>query len=197
MEALCRKIAYTVLIFMLIAISKNPAYAIPNSSIQISGNVGSIFAMEFSKDSSSVYNTYIPFTDVNPRSEYNYADGRAENDGKSDVGLIILTNQDLPWYLKIHMFGPDELRGKVGAYLGQPYNRNALPDGAPTTGERPFGDKWFDVENTPSTIYVSDSNEFINTSFGTIATLSFKINGGGVKPGNYDCNITYTLTTVP
>ena len=174
----------------------SPACAVFNSNVQISGNVGSVFAMEFSRDPSSLYSFYIPFTDVDPRSEYNYAYGRAENDGKSDVGLIILTNQDLPWYLKIHVLGSDELRDNVGAYLGQPYNRNALPDGAPTTGDRPFGDKWFDVENIPSTIYMADSSEFINTPFGTIATLSFKINGG-VKPGNHYCNITYTLTTVP
>ncbi|NQU95612.1 MAG: hypothetical protein HQ549_05225 [Candidatus Omnitrophica bacterium] len=158
----------------------------------VTASVGSIFSMAFYTDANVLYSTAIPFSTVDPSSAYNYADGRAQDDGKSDVGLTIKSNQGNPWYLKIAMNAASPLLTKLAGNMGQPTNRNW---GTPADGGRTYGDlTWFDLTGAAVTLYTAGTADETNTPEGTLATLSFKVDGSGLAPGPYTGTITYTLT---
>jgi hypothetical protein len=137
----------------------------------------------------------ITFSNVDPSSAYNYPDGRSEGDGKSDIGLVAKSNQGVAWYLKIGINSGSPLVDKLGAYMSQPWNRNW---DSPADGGRAHGDNWWNVPASATTIYTAGpAGDYTNTPFGTLATLSYKIDGTSMSPGSYSGTVTYTLTQTP
>ena len=171
------------------------AYAADNQTLEtsVSGTVQDVFSIEFYTEAGKVlYSTSVPFTTVDPTDAFNYPDGRAADDQKSDVGLIVISNQGKPWYLKIGIDAASPLLGKLGYNMGQPFNRNWESEADGSIGH---GD-WFDipVASDPETMYTAGTVDQINTPLGTLATLSFKLNGAGLTPGYKSATVTYTLT---
>ena len=161
----------------------------------INATVGGVFSLAFYNDAKVLFNTSITFTTVDPSNAYNYPDGRAEGDGKSDIGLLATSNQGVKWYLKINLNSGSSLAGKLGAYMSQPVNRNW---GTDADGARTNGDVWWNLPTTATTIYTAGAvGDYTNTPFGTLATLSYKIDGTGMAPGSATGTVTYTLTQTP
>ena len=187
-----KKLVITSIVMLFAIAIAGASYAADQTlNSNVTANVGSIFSMEFYTEAGKVlYSTTVPFSTVDPSSAYNYADGRAEGDLKSDVGLTVRSNQGNPWFLKIAMNAGSPLLTKLGAYIGQPTNRNW---DSPADGFLRYGD-WFNLTATPESIYAAGAFDETNTPFGTLATLSFKIDGSGLAPGNYAATITYTLS---
>ena len=189
-----KKLVITSMVVLFAIAIAGASYAADQTlSSSVSATVGSIFSMEFYTEAGKVlYSTSVPFSTVDPSSQYNYADGRAENDLKADVGLVVRTNQGNPWYLKIAMNAASPLLTKLGGNMGQPYNRNwgTVADGGLTYNDQ----TWFDITDSPATLYTAGAFDQTNTPLGTLATLSFKVDGSGLVPGPYVATITYTLT---
>ncbi|MFC1631341.1 hypothetical protein ACFL1I_00100 [Candidatus Omnitrophota bacterium] len=179
----------------ILAIAHNVYAQDQSLSTTVTGTVASIFSLEFYTDANVLYSSTVPFTSVDPGDQYNYPDGRAEDDGKSDVGLLVTSNQSTPWYLKVGLTPGSELTSKLAYYMGQPYNRNW---GTPSDGSIGHGD-WFNIPSNiaPETMYTAGTADQLNTPFGTLATLSFKIDGAGLSPGGKTVSVTYTLTQTP
>jgi len=184
----------TITIGCLIVNASYAAQLTQTSSVDVT--VGTVFSLEFYNDANVLYNTVIPFGTIDATNAYNYPTGRAEGDLKSDVGLVVKTNRNESWVLKLNVGAADTLLGSLGAYFGQPTNRNTNP-GTPALGTRPFGDNWFNIPGTATTIYTADASEKVNTPFGTLATLGFKIDGTVLSPGAKSATITYTLISTP
>jgi len=199
-----RKILFTALAIVALLALASAICASADETLQtsVTATVGSTFSFEFythnangTKDHNIVYSTNVPFSDVSATSGYNYADGRAEFDGKSDVGLLVITNQGNTWHLKIGMNSGSSLLGSLGYYMGQPTNRNWEADADGTLGQ---GD-WADVpsDSSPKTMYTAGANDKSNGPLGTLATLSYKVDGGKLSQGVHTGNVTYTLTETP
>lgn len=165
------------------------------SDVNASVNITKSF--EFYTDPNVLFKESIPFTNVNPESRYNYPDGRAENDGKSDIGLVVIANSNTTWYLKIKAVdaaGDLVSKGNLAVYMGQPINRNT---GGTSDGTLGQPKDWFIISAIYHTLYTSAGADNNNTPFGTLITLSFKVDGSGLKPGPHVAVITYTLTDSP
>jgi hypothetical protein len=173
------------------------AHAAPDQNRQttVTASVGDMFSLEFYTDPNVLYTTTVPFTNVDPANQYNYANGRAASDGRSDVGLLVKSNQGKVWYLKIGVNSGSSLLGKLGCFMGQPWNRNwdTVADGSLGRGD------WFNipVDSNPETMYTAGTGDQTNTPLGTLATLSYKIDGTGLVPGSHNGVVTYTLTEAP
>src|SRR3989338_6731746 len=117
-----------ILIVSLIgcAIGVDYVHADENKTTDVSASVGSVFSLAFYTEADKVlYSTSVPFSNVDPANDFNYADNRAENDGKSDVGLIIRSNAGSIWYFKMSVNAASTLAGKLAAFMGPPTNRNS------------------------------------------------------------------------
>src|SRR3989338_931440 len=126
-----------ILIVSLIgcAIGVDYVHADENKTTDVSASVGSVFSLAFYTEADKVlYSTSVPFSNVDPASAFNYADSRAENDGKSDVGLVVRSSQGSAWYFKMQINAASGLAGKLGTFMGQPTRRNdtASADGTRT-----------------------------------------------------------------
>ncbi|MBL7157580.1 MAG: hypothetical protein ISS92_05430 [Candidatus Omnitrophica bacterium] len=186
-----KKLVITSIVMLFAIAIAGASYAADQTlSSNVNASVGSIFSMAFYTDAKVLYSTNVPFSSVDPSSAFNYADDRTEDDGKSDVGLVIKSNQGNPWYLKIKMNAASPLLTKLGAFTGQPKNRNWDSD---ADGGVTYGD-WFPITAADVTIYTAGTGDQTNTPEGTLATLNFKVDGSGLVPGPYTATITYTLT---
>lgn len=164
----------------------------------VNATVGSIFSMEFYTDAFVMDGHTIPFSSVDPLNQYNYADGRFVNDGRSDAGVVCTSNEGASWYLKMHINPGSGLVGHLGCYTSQPIDRNselAYP-GNEADGTLTYVD-WFNLSTTAETIYSAGAGDQNNTPFGTLATFNFKIDGSGLLPGSYNAYVTYTMTNTP
>jgi len=155
----------------------------------VSANVGGAFSLEFYNDSTVLYSENIPFTSVLPTTSENYSDGHVA--GKTDVGLIALDNSGNSWKLKIAINAGSPLAGKLLFNMGQPTDRNTS---GLASGSRGFGDDWYAIPATATTLYTCGTSDKICSPLGVLATLTFKIDGAGLAPGVKAATITYTLT---
>ena len=104
--------------------------------------------------------------------------------------LIIRSNAGNTWYFKMNVNAASTLAGKLAAFMGPPTNRNT---GLASDGTRTNTD-WFVIPTTAATEYTAGDLDKTNTPFGTLITMSYKINGGGMAQGDYTATVTYTLT---
>src|SRR3989338_6655299 len=120
-----RKIAY-IFIGLSLFVNTRVVSAVDTSKVtNISIAVGSAFSMEFYTDQNVVYRDVVPFSNVDPGKTIAYPDGRAEKDGKADVGIVCRSNSGVECYLKIHAIkNPPLTVDKLQYYISQPYNRN-------------------------------------------------------------------------
>lgn len=172
-------------------------YAETSVASSVSAKVGSASSVETYKDANVLFESNLPFTQLDPTSEYNYPDGRRENDGKSDIGFVIISNTNETWYVKIRavdVTGDLAGSGRLYAYMGQPTDRNTNGN---SEGTLTMPKDWFKIPTTDITLYTSAGSDNNNVPFGTLITLSFRVDGTGLKPGPYVTSIAYTMTTNP
>ncbi len=153
----------------------------------------------------------ILFTDVDPSETIVYPDGRAENDGKSDVGILCLSNIGQQFYLKIHMTSATIEDDNLVVYIpAKAYNRNQDP--SEELGGVQHSEGWYPLwKDTPHTVYMADSNHWNTLSWGTLLTFSFALipsgqftpdvgvpcNGTPLSAGSHSATIYYTMSTTP
>ena len=168
------------------------------SSVTTTVNVTatSIFSMEFYVDQNVVYSTTVPFSNVDPAETLVYPNGRSENDGKSDTGVVCTSNMGVPWYLKIQGTYSEEMpEDCIKYYYSQPWNRNT---GYQTSGGMTYSEQWRPIPKEATTIYGSGSEDTINTPFGTLSTFCFAVDPRGLSSERtYTVSVTYTMTTAP
>ena len=73
-------------------------------STTVSVTASTVFSMGFYIDQNVIYSTTVPFSNVDPQESMVYPNGRAENDGKSDTGVVCIANIGDPWYLQIWLW---------------------------------------------------------------------------------------------
>jgi hypothetical protein len=191
-----RMIAGFVIVSLLVLVTPG-AYALDtNAATTLNISVQQAFAIEFYTDSNVLYSSTVPFSNVDPTQSMVYADGRRVGDGKSDVGIICMSNAGVPWYLKIHVTSTEPLTAdKVKYYVDQPYNRNT---GGRADGTLAQPAKWYPFQLSPTTIYSSGAQDQNNPPFGTLFTFNYALDPSGLEAGKaYSAAITYTLTTAP
>lgn len=168
------------------------------SSVSTTVNVTttSIFSAEFYTDQNVIYSTSVPFSNVDPTKSLVYPNGRSENDGKSDTGVVCIANTGVPWYLKIQgTYSEGMLQDCVKYYYSQPWNRNT---GFQTDGTLTESPQWRPIPKEATTIYTSGKSDTINTPFGTLSTFSFAVDPRGLSSERtYTLSVTYTMTTTP
>lgn len=187
-------------IAMSLAFMPLQAYAAVTASQQARATASSNFMAEFYQPDGAhiVYSTNVPFTNVDPTQSFILPDGRAVNDGKSDVGIYCKSNLNLTWYLKIGVTGGNLPDNKLKYYLSQPTvwdgSASITTNGAIT----PDPPDWTVIpKGMSTTIYQSGSNDTVNTPFGTLATINFQLDPEGIPGGTYMAIVTYTVTTSP
>lgn len=159
-------------------------------------DVGDTFSLEFYNDANVLYNTSIPFTNMDPTLTWVQADGRSGGDGKSDVGLVCISNMGTTWYLKIHAqpTAPFTL-SQIYYYLGQPWNRTLSQT---ADGQLAQPANWYNLPGSSTVLYTAGPSDLTNTPSGTLCMFSFAINPSKLAAfQTYNCTITYTLTMVP
>ena len=155
-----------------------------------------IFSIGFYTDQNVIYSTTVPFSNVDPAKSFVYPNGRAEDDGKSDTGIVCISNVGVPWYLKIQGAYSEGLpETGVKYYYSQPWDRNT---GNQTGGSRTYPEEWRSLPTEPSTIYTSGLWDTVNTPYGTLSTFSFAVDPRGLDSDRaYTVSVTYTMTTGP
>lgn len=156
----------------------------------------SIFSMEFYVDQNVIYSTTVPFSNVDPAQTLVYPNARSENDGKSDTGVVCISNIGVPWHLKIQGRYSEGLpENCLKFYYSQPWNRNT---GYQTAGGLTFNAQWLPIPEEGTTIYSSGSEDTVNPPFGTLSTFSFAVDPRGLSSERtYTVAVTYTMTTTP
>jgi hypothetical protein len=141
-----------------------------------------------------------------------YPQGRSENDGKSDIGVLCLSNlannvTTNRWGLKMKMTGniPSD---NIIVYIPEfAYDRNIT--GSNTLGGIQRSKGWYKVETSDILIYKADDSHLLTTQWGTLMTFSFAIipsgkfmdgtrqvcNGPALPAGSYSASIIFTMTT--
>jgi len=189
-----KKLVITAIAIIAVIAMTGEAFAADDQTLNsnVTATVGGIFSLEFYTDANVLYTTSVPFSSVDPTEEYNYPDNRGLNDGKSDIGLLVTSNQGAPWYLKIGLSTGSTLLGKLRYFMGQPTNRNW---DSPADGGLGH-EGWFviPVQTGPETMYTAGTGDQNNTPYGTLATLSYSLDGSGLAPGGHSGTATYTLT---
>lgn len=162
------------------------------SSVSIS--IQQVFSMEFYTDQNTLYSDTVPFTGVDSAKSFVYADGRMENDGKSDTGVVCKSNAGLAWFLKLHLAPKPPLTvDKMKYYVDQPYNRNT---GGRADGTLTQSANWYIFNATPTTIYTAGYLDKSNLPYGTLFNFNFGLIPSGLDAGRaYTATITYTMTT--
>ncbi len=189
-----KKILAIIVIFLALTHCVIAIEQSTNTSVTITAST--VFGIEFYTDDKIIYSTAIPFSDVDPSKSIAYPNGRAEDDGKSDTGVVCITNVGAPWYFNIKADYSEGLpEGSIKYYYSQPWNRNT---GYQTNGTLTNNVEWRPLPKEASTIYTSGSDDTVNAPFGTLSTFSFAVNPGGLSSGEvYTVAITYTMTTAP
>lgn len=158
--------------------------------------VQNVLSTEFYVDEKVVYSDVVPFTNVDPNKSMVYADGRLENDGKSDTGIVCKSNAGVNWQFKLHAIPTPPLTAdKLKYYVSQPYNRNT---GGLADGTLARSAWWYAFSSTPTTIYSSGFHDTSNLPFGTLITFNFALDPSGLNAGQaYSLAVIYTFTTTP
>jgi len=139
-----------------------------------------------------------------------YPSNRAANDGKSDIGLLFLSNQANNvtanrWGVKLSMSGNIPSDNIIVYINGQAFNRNVNP--AVNLGGVQQSVGWHKVETSDMLLYRADDNHLLTTPWGTLVTLSFAIipsgkftdnsvqicNGNPLSAGSYNASILFTM----
>ena len=160
-------------------------------------DVPNVWSLESYTDPKVLYTTEVPFTNMDPTSTWVESDGRMQDSGKMDIGLLCRTNLGETWYMKI--------QGSAGALVSiaglkygmwQPWDRTL---NQPSDGEIAGGAGWHDMPTSPTIIYTAGINDENNTPFGTQCAFNFVIsNAGKLDPSQvYNCAIQFTFTTTP
>ena len=165
-------------------------------STAINLTASSVFAIEFYVDQNVIYSTTVPFSNVDPTQSLVYPNGRREDDGKSDTGVVCTSNTGAPWFLKIQgVYSAGLPDTSLKFYYSQPWNRNT---GSQTSGGLTYNAQWLALPQEPSTIYTSGNEDTVNTPFGTLSTFSFAVDPRGLSADQaYTVAVTYTMTTAP
>lgn len=187
-----RIVIATIMVLLAIGITVS-AHADELQTSAVSATVASEFSLAFYSDANIVHGATVPFGVIDPAATDNLPSGRTSGDGLSDVGLLCTSNAGNTWYLKIDVNGLSPLAGKLDCYMGQPWDRNV---GGPASGGLTYGD-WFTIATAPETVYTAGAGDVVNTPFGTLATLSLRLDGTGLTDGAYSATVTYTLTETP
>src|SRR3989338_2187771 len=180
-----------IAILVLVLLSPETRAADSTQATTVTISVQNVFSMEFYTDPNVIYSTAVPFTNIDPEKSIVLADGRTENDGKSDTGVVCRSNAGLTWFLKLHMTPSAPLTAdKVRYYIDQPFNRNT---GARSDGSLTQTVNWYPFNTAPATIYTSGAQDNSNLPFGTLVTFNFAIAPSGLEAGKaYSSAITYT-----
>lgn len=188
------KILALVAVFL---IAQSNAIALDSSlTTNVTVTATSIFSMEFYTDASVIYSTAVPFSNVDPTKSLVYPNGRKEDDGKSDTGVVCISNMGVPWYLKMQgVYSEGLFAGNAKYYYTQPWDRNANQQ---TDGTLAGSVEWTPIPTESSNIYTSGSLDTVNTPFGTLSTFSFGVDPRGLSAERtYTVSVTYTMTTAP
>lgn len=181
-----------ILVGVLVLLFSVTAYGADQSlNTTVNANVRPVFSLVFYNDANVLYNTNIPFSDVDPTNVSNLPDNRSQGDGKSDIGLLVTTNLGETWGLKIQMNQQSVLKNKI--YYKVDRTRGAT--GGVATGTVDSLTIWKAIPTTATLFYTSGHFDEINTPSGTLVTTSYKIDGTEMQAGNKTATITYTLTT--
>lgn len=187
---------------MCLAFFAAGGYAVTNQSVQtdVSVMVASTFKLQiYQPDGTHVlYSDTVPFTNINPAKSFALPDGRAENDGKSDVGVYCISADNKPWSLRIGVTGGNIPENKLKYYASQPY----IWDGSTSTQTDgviiPNPSAWTAVPiGAGAVIYTSGLKDTVNIPFGTLVTISFQLDPAGLTSGPYTATVTYTMSTTP
>lgn len=141
-----------------------------------------------------------------------YPQGRSESDGKSDIGVLCLSNLANEvvanrWGLKMRMTGnipSDNLIVYIPEFA---YDRNVT--GTNTLGGVQKSEGWYKVETSDMLIYKADDYHLLTTPWGTLMTFSFAIipsgkfsdgtrqvcDGQPLSGGTYSASILFTMAT--
>jgi hypothetical protein len=165
-----------------------------NTSVNLTAT--SIFSIEFYVDQNVIYSTTVPFSNIDPTETLVYPNTRSENDGKSDTGVVCISNLGVPWHLQIQGRYSEGLpENSLKFYYSQPWNRNT---GEQTSGGLTYNAQWLAMPEEGTTIYTSGSEDTLNTPFGTLSTFSFAVDPRGLSSERtYTVSVTYTMTTTP
>ncbi len=191
-----RFVRILTLIAVFLALTRQGTAVDETVSTSVNITASSIFSAEFYTDQNVIYSTTSPFSNIDPTKSMVYPVGRAENDGKSDTGVVCVDNTGETWYLKIHgSFSEGLPENSVLYYFSQPWNRNT---GAQTGGTLTYTTGWRPLPKEPATVYTSGSGDTVNTPFGTLSTFSFAVDPKGLEADHtYTISITYTMTNTP
>jgi len=197
------KILLFILVLTVFSMVSSLSYA-ETKTVILNGTFGSspFFSIEFYQDNNTLYTTLVPFTNMDASSNFVMADNRAPYDGKNDVSVLVRTNLNIMWYLKMSASAtPSIFREHLKFYLGQPWNRSYNPPwgGAPADGELTIDPPdWTVLPQGPWRAYSAGPHDKINTPGGTLCSYSFAANPGGLdSTTSYQCAITLTLSTTP
>lgn len=181
-----------VIVFLTLPHEGNAVDKSLTTTVSVTTSV--IFAMEFYTDEKVIYSTTVPFSNIDPSQSMAYPNGREEDDGKSDTGVVCISNVGEPWYLKIQgTFSEGLPKNSVKYYYSKPWNRNS---GQESDGTLANNIEWRAVPDTPATLYASGAGDEINTPFGTLSTFSFAVDPRSLSSDQvYTVSITYTMTT--
>jgi len=191
------KLLLSLLLFVSILISSaNADTATVVATVE--AQLGTTFSMAFYTDANVLYSTNLPFGTIDTSKSQCKPVGRVDYDGKSDTGVVCLSNLGQRWYLK--------LKGEPGSspafpmqyfqyYMSQPYNRNT---GQPSNGTLAQPAAWYSIPTSSTTVYTAGLQDLINTQYGTLSTFNFAIDPQHLTgSSSYIIKITYTLSTSP
>ncbi|MBN1354369.1 MAG: hypothetical protein JW994_06850 [Candidatus Omnitrophica bacterium] len=183
-------------IFLLMAAFQNVIALDQSISTTMNVTVTPVFSIGFYSDANILYSITVPFSDVDPTKSMVYPNGRSENDGKSDTGVVCVSNIGDAWYLKIQgIYSEGIPDAAVKYYYDQPYNRNT---GKTADGSLAFNVGWRPIPKEATTIYTAGNTDSVNTPFGTLSTFSFAVDPRGLDADKtYTVSVTYTMTTAP
>ena len=196
--SLCKLIAIKILALVAVfLIAQSNVVALDSSlTTNVTVTATSIFSMEFYTDASVIYSTAVPFSNVDPTKSLVYPNGRKEDDGKSDAGVVCISNMGVPWYLKIQgVYSEGLFDGSAKYYYSEPVDRNTNQQ---TDGTLTGSVKWTPIPTEATSIYTSGPTDTVNTPFGTLSTFSFGVDPRGLSAERtYTVSVTYTMTTAP
>ena len=194
----------------------NSAFAEQDTVVtNTSFDVPSVFDIAFYSDPATIRygDGQIVFPAYDPASNMTMVltSGWADNDGKSDVGVVVRTNIDKDWALKIRLSSATEGFQDTNLAIYEPdrvYNRNYT--GAASERNTGITKQWYISSTTDKTIYTGTGSDRNTAPFGMLAPFSFAVLPTGkampsgqsqIGYGNilgakiYSFAVTYTATT--
>jgi hypothetical protein len=212
-----RKMSLLVMVLMAVCGMASYALAATTVTATVSATVNTDFNIAFyprpsmnETDANITFPTgVITFPAIKGNETIVYPTGRSQGDGKSDIGLLGLSN--LPnggtqWGIEMQMSGnipPDNIVVYVPANA---YFRNTTPATALATAKTAG---WYKAETSQVVLYRADVNHLLTDPWGTLLTLSFAIipsgkftdgtrvvcNGNPLPAGSYSGSALFTMAT--